>query len=154
MCIRDRLYTEGKDGYWNLNNVKIKYEGEDEYYASLVTEKIAAIGTVTEESEDAIKEARAAYDALTSAQKKLVTNYDVLDEAELQLEIIKGTAVTTKFSLVGDDVHGSSGHVSYSTWIANATITVTVSYTHLSANLQRFTFLMERTFSQLSLLSL
>ena len=61
------------------------------------------------------------YDA---AQKKLVTNYDVLDEAELQLEIIKGTAVTTKFSLVGDDVHGSSGHVSYSTWIANATITV------------------------------
>ncbi|WP_288682819.1 DUF4430 domain-containing protein [uncultured Eubacterium sp.] len=119
-----KLYTEGKDGYWNLNNVKIKYEGEDEYYASLVTEKIAAIGTVTEESEDAIKEARAAYDALTSAQKKLVTNYDVLDEAELQLEIIKGTAVTTKFSLVGDDVHGSSGHVSYSTWIANATITV------------------------------
>lgn len=119
-----KLYTEGKDGYWNLNNVKIKYECEDEYYASLVTEKIAAIGTVTEESEDAIKEARAAYDALTSAQKKLVTNYDVLDEAELQLEIIKGTAVTTKFSLVGDDVHGSSGHVSYSTWIANATITV------------------------------
>ena len=119
-----KLYTEGKDGYWNLNNVKIKYEGEDEYYASLVTEKIAAIGTVTEESEDAIKEARVAYDALTSAQKKLVTNYDVLDEAELQLEIIKGTAVTTKFSLVGDDVHGSSGHVSYSTWIANATITV------------------------------
>ena len=119
-----KLYTEGKDGYWNLNNVKIKYEGEDEYYASLVTEKIAAIGTVTEESEDAIKEARAAYDSLTSAQKKLVTNYDVLDEAELQLEIIKGTAVTTKFSLVGDDVHGSSGHVSYSTWIANATITV------------------------------
>ena len=119
-----KLYTEGKGGYWNLNNVKIKYEGEDEYYASLVTEKIAAIGTVTEESEDAIKEARAAYDALTSAQKKLVTNYDVLDEAELQLEIIKGTAVTTKFSLVGDDVHGSSGHVSYSTWIANATITV------------------------------
>ena len=80
-----KLYTEGKGGYWNLNNVKIKYEGEDEYYASLVTEKIAAIGTVTEESEDAIKEARAAYDALTSAQKKLVTNYDVLDEAELQL---------------------------------------------------------------------
>ena len=66
-----KLYTEGKDGYWNLNNVKIKYEGEDEYYASLVTEKIAAIGTVTEESEDAIKEARVAYDALTSAQKKL-----------------------------------------------------------------------------------
>lgn len=81
----------------NLNKVKIKYEGEDEYYASLVTEKIAAIGTVTEESEAAIKEARASYDALTSAQKKLVTNYDVLDEAELQLEIIKGTAVTTKF---------------------------------------------------------
>ena len=36
--------------------LRLKYEGEDEYYASLVTEKIAAIGTVTEESEDAIKE--------------------------------------------------------------------------------------------------
>lgn len=43
---------------------------------------IGAIGTVTEDSGDKIAAARKAYDALTDAQKKLVTNYNVLTEAE------------------------------------------------------------------------
>ena len=43
-----------------------------------VIDKISAIGDVTLESEDAIKEARTAYDALTDAQKELVSNKDVL----------------------------------------------------------------------------
>jgi hypothetical protein len=50
-----------------------------------VQEKIAAIGEVTLESEEAIKAARAAYDALTDEQKALVTNLDVLTAAEAKL---------------------------------------------------------------------
>ena len=57
--------------------------------AEEVTNKISAIGDVTLESEDAIKEARTAYDALTDAQKELVSNKDVLDKAEATLKELK-----------------------------------------------------------------
>ena len=55
---------------------------KDQEAAKAVTDSIAALGTITLESEDDIQAARAAYDALTAAQKKLVTNYDVLEAAE------------------------------------------------------------------------
>lgn len=54
----------------------------DEAKAAAVSEKIDAIGTVTLDSRDRIAQARAAYDALTDAQKKLVGNYAVLTAAE------------------------------------------------------------------------
>ena len=54
-----------------------------------VIDKISAIGDVTLESEDAIKEARTAYDALTDAQKELVSNKDVLEKAESTLKELK-----------------------------------------------------------------
>ena len=57
--------------------------------AEEVTNKISAIGDVTLESEDAIKEARTAYDALTDAQKELVSNKDVLEKAETTLKELK-----------------------------------------------------------------
>ena len=47
---------------------------------------IAAIGKVTKESGDAIKAARNAYDALTDAQKELVTSLEVLEDAEAAYE--------------------------------------------------------------------
>lgn len=47
-----------------------------------VEKLIEAIGTVTKDNGDAIKTAREAYDALSAAQKKLVSNYGVLVEAE------------------------------------------------------------------------
>ena len=50
---------------------------------------IDAIGTVTLESEEAIKDARTAYDSLTDAQKGLVTNYKVLTDAEAALKQLK-----------------------------------------------------------------
>jgi hypothetical protein len=50
--------------------------------ADAVSEKINAIGTVTLESKAAIEAARSAYDALTDAQKALVTNYETLTGAE------------------------------------------------------------------------
>lgn len=54
----------------------------NEEVASEVISLIEAIGTVTKDSEAAIKAAREAYDDLTDAQKKLVSNYSVLTEAE------------------------------------------------------------------------
>lgn len=54
--------------------------------AQIVVDEIAAIGDVTEENystkKDAILKARSAYEALTAEQKKYVTNYDALDQAE------------------------------------------------------------------------
>lgn len=49
---------------------------------------IDAIGTVTENSGDAITAARNAYDALTDAQKTLVSNLSVLTEAESSYQAI------------------------------------------------------------------
>ncbi len=50
--------------------------------AKLVMDKIALIGSVTLDSQTAISNARTAYDVLTSEQKSLVTNYEVLKNAE------------------------------------------------------------------------
>ena len=61
----------------------------DHAAANDVNEKIAAIGEVSRESEAAITEARAAYDALTDEQKDLVEGVDKLDAAEEQLAILK-----------------------------------------------------------------
>jgi DNA repair exonuclease SbcCD ATPase subunit len=63
----------------------------DKKAADAVITMIDAIGEVTKESKDAIEAARTAYDALTDAQKQLVTNYDALTKAE---EAYKGIAAT------------------------------------------------------------
>lgn len=47
-----------------------------------VIAKIDAIGEVTKDSGSSIKAARKAYDALSDAQKELVTNYQTLLDAE------------------------------------------------------------------------
>lgn len=54
----------------------------DQAAAQPVIEKINAIGEVTLDSQNAIQEAREAYESLTEAQKALVTNADVLEKAE------------------------------------------------------------------------
>ncbi len=85
----------------------------DEIAAAEVEEKIDAIGTVTLDSEDAIAEAREAYDALTETQKALVENYATLTAAEetydeLVAEVEKAaadeaaaTAVEEKIDAIG-----------------------------------------------------
>ena len=79
--------------------------------ADQVSKNITNIGTVTLESEDVIKEARTAYDALTDAQKKLVSNKDVLEKAESTLKELQDAKaadvkaaeeVTNKISAIGD----------------------------------------------------
>ena len=62
----------------------------DQKAADAVSALIAAIGTVTADSGDAIQAARDAYDALTAAQKALVDNYDVLTAAERQYAALTG----------------------------------------------------------------
>ena len=62
--------------------MKVLQDAADKAAADAVSEKINAIGTVTLESKAAIEAARSAYDALTDAQKALVTNYETLTGAE------------------------------------------------------------------------
>ena len=86
---------------------------EDEAAADAVEEKIAAIGTVTLDSEDAIKAAREAYEALTDTQKALVENLAVLEAAEDALELLKlaGTDITDIYKTTGDYLAGLSAPV-------------------------------------------
>ena len=68
---------------------ELKKTDEDQAAADRVKALIDAIGTVTLDSEKAIGEARAAYDALTDLQKKLVSNYQKLVDAESALAYLK-----------------------------------------------------------------
>ena len=72
-----------------VDNYSVLTAAEQKLGALLVQEQIAAIGEVTEESEETIIEARAAYDALTEEQKALVGNEDTLIAAEEALEELK-----------------------------------------------------------------
>lgn len=61
--------------------------------AVAVSDKIEAIGSdITLQSEDAIKAARAAYEALSDEEKAQVSNYDDLVAAEKKLEELKTSA--------------------------------------------------------------
>ena len=61
-----------------------------------VEKLIDAIGTVTLDSEEAIKAARGAYDALTEEQKELVGNYQTLLDAEAKLADLKAADAVEK----------------------------------------------------------
>ncbi len=88
-------------------------ELKDEAAADAVEAKIAAIGTVTLDSEEKINAARTAYNALTDAQKALVENLSVLEAAEETLELLKlaGADVTDIYKTTGDYLAGLSAPV-------------------------------------------
>ena len=67
---------------------RLKKAAEDEAAATAVDNLIAAIGKIefTDESKGKIDAARAAYDKLTDAQKKLVKNLKVLTDAEAEYQ--------------------------------------------------------------------
>ena len=82
----------------------------------IVIDLINAIGDVTLASEPAIVAARGAYDALTDAQKALVTNYATLVAAEAKLDQLKKQAAADQAA--ADLVIGkinAIGTVSYTT---------------------------------------
>ena len=73
---------------------------EDKAKADEVTSAIDAIGDVTLDKEDQVAQARSSYDALSSDQKQLVSNYQTLSAAEEQIEqlgqaLAIGETVTT-----------------------------------------------------------
>ncbi len=81
-----------KDGYGFVNGgypILTWQNTEQADAINAVTEKISAIGEVTLDSEQAIAEARTAYDALDDELKALVENYPLLEEAEKKLAELK-----------------------------------------------------------------
>ena len=83
-----------------LPALSLKLEG---WHVNDVIEKIDAIGEVTLASEEAIAAARAAYEALTEAQKAEVTNYDKLTAAEARLADLKAAkAVDDMIDAIGE----------------------------------------------------
>ena len=88
-------------------------------YESLVSVEqveqfIAAIGSsITLESETAIKKARDAYDALSDQVKALVSNLDVLVNAEAQLKVLKNSYFHAVFSTSTVVVNGTLDEAAY-----------------------------------------
>ena len=81
------------DNYEKLTAAEEAYTAlVDVAAAKAVDDLIDAIGEVTLESGDAIKAARAAYDALTDTQKELVKNYEKLLAAEELYEELTASA--------------------------------------------------------------
>ena len=76
-----------------LPQVTLKLSG---YAADAVEKLIDAIGTVTLNSEEAIKAARDAYDALTEEQKAQVGNYQTLLDAEAKLADLQAADAVEK----------------------------------------------------------
>lgn len=75
-----------------ITEIKVVEEEEDKVAAEKVEKAIKelpAVSKLTLDDEAAVKSARKAYDALTSAQKKLVTNLDVLEAAEAKIVELK-----------------------------------------------------------------
>ena len=89
----------------------VQAEADNQAAAQAVMDQIAAIGTVTLESEAAIQQARAAYDLLTPAQKALVTNLTVLTNAESTLAALKKQAADEKAAKAVDELIAAIGDV-------------------------------------------
>ena len=92
-----------------LPALSLKLEG---WHVNDVIEKIDAIGEVTLASEEAIVAARAAYEALTEAQKAEVTNYDKLTAAEARLADLKAAKpVDDMIDAIGEVTLESEGDI-------------------------------------------
>lgn len=95
-----------------INDAKdAKKLADDTAAADTVEEKIAAIGEVeyTDESKDKIDDARAAYDALTDAQKALVDNEETLTNAEAKYAELKAAAETPETPETPDEPADEDG---------------------------------------------
>lgn len=136
----DQFYAEIKanlsaETVAKLNAAVAKIYSLENYDAAVdaVMTKIAAIGTVTTESEAAIQDARAAYDALTIRQQKQVANYQVLVDAEAALIVAKENAAMIQSV---EDKIAAIGEVAY-TAASKAKIDVArAAYDSLAAELQ------------------
>ena len=98
----DSLSAADKKKVTNLDTLEDAEEEYDELtVVKNVIDLIDAIGTVTINSETRIAKARLAYNSLTAAQKKLVSNYYYLLYAEEELEEAKVEYVEDLISSIG-----------------------------------------------------
>ena len=72
--------------YLDGTESKFVTEQTSEQIAKSVMERIDEIGKVTKDSEKVIQHARSLYQELSAAEKKMVTNYKVLEEAEIKFK--------------------------------------------------------------------
>ena len=103
-----QVLTDAEAAYKELADAA-NQESIDMAAAAGVDELIDALGTVTLESEDDIKAARAGYESLTETQKALVTKLDALTAAEAELAKLKDGATTlaeVRFHLLGGSAEG------------------------------------------------
>ena len=88
----------------------------DKIAAEAVEEKIAALGTVTKNSGEALEALREAYESLTDAQKALVGNLGTLESAERRYENLlkaNNAGVAGKPSVREDAGEGEEEDISY-----------------------------------------
>ena len=105
------LTDEQKEQIKNADAIKMAEEKLSKLQVENAESKISAIGDVTLDSKDAIKDARDTYDALTDDQKKQVTNYDVLETAEEKLSDLQVENVKTKIDGIGEVTLSSSSTI-------------------------------------------
>ena len=105
------LTDKQKEQIKNADAIKTAEEKLSKLQVENAESKISAIGDVTLDSKDAIKDARDTYDALTDDQKKQVTNYDVLETAEAKLSDLQVKNVKTKIDGIGEVTLSSSSTI-------------------------------------------
>lgn len=123
--LEDEVYIQSvRTEYDGLNDKAKAYVGESKYTSLLMVEKqlaamnqnaadqvsgkIAAIGTVSIKSRDAIKAARSSYDALSAKQKALVTNYTTLTAAEKTYSTLGTSIAKAEVSGLGSYTYSGS----------------------------------------------
>lgn len=82
----DALSPKEQQSVANYDQLVDAEESYDKTFADNVTDLIAKIGTIDENSGAAIHQARDAYDQLTKSQRNLVTNFDSLISAEKEYD--------------------------------------------------------------------
>ena len=87
---------------WARLEEENNFTEDDMELAARVDELIAAIGTVTEDSQEAIATARNAYDSLTDKQKTLVAHPEILQQAEETYNQMKASAVASAIAGIGE----------------------------------------------------
>lgn len=97
----DRLDSADRKQLDNLKLLKQAREKYDTLCAGQVELQILAIGTVTLDSEDTIKSARSAYNALDDSAKALVSNLQTLTDAEQALDALKVNVVEDAIDSIG-----------------------------------------------------
>ena len=98
----DYTIEEGSEPWWDENHSSgggsTPSISTDQTAANTAIDQIKNIGTVTKDSGDKIQAAREAYNKLTDAQKKLVTNYNILTAAEKAYASLTGSLPFTDVS--------------------------------------------------------